>query len=86
MIGIPHKAAVVAPLQLPFESLGDLVTIAGTLLLLVMLVALGGFLYQSLSGEGIRWPDEIDEENDEETEGVTRRPPSDDDEDEWKYY
>jgi hypothetical protein len=85
MIGIAPTAASVVPLQLPFESLGDLVTIAGSLLLVVMLVALGGFLYQSLSGEGIRWPDEM-EETDEESEGVTRRPPSDEDEDEWKYY
>ncbi|QCC49130.1 hypothetical protein [Halobellus limi] len=85
MIVISPRAAGVSPLQLPFESLGDLVTIAGSLFLLVMLVALGGFLYQSLSGDGIRWPDEIDED-DEDAEGVTRRPPSDDDEDDWKYY
>ena len=83
MIGIVHQIAGVSPLQLPFESLGDLVTIAGTVLLVVMLVAFGGFLYQSLSGDGIRWPDETDED----TDGVTRRPSSDDDdEEEWKYY
>jgi len=70
-------------LQIPFETLGDLVTLAGTLLLVVMLVALGTFAYRSLTGEGIRWPDEVEAEND----GVSRRPDSeDDDEDEWKYY
>ncbi|MGQ4555544.1 hypothetical protein [Halobellus sp. GM3] len=72
----------VGVLQLPFDTLGDLVTLAGTLLLFVFLLALGAFAYQSLTGDGIRWPDETDvEEN-----GVERRRGDGDDEDEWKYY
>jgi hypothetical protein len=69
-------------LQLPFESLEGAVNIAGAVILLVMLVALGGFVYRSLQDDGIRWPDETDSE----TEGVQRRPPSEEDDDEWKYY
>jgi len=69
-------------LQLPFESLKGAVNLAGTVILLVMLVALGGFIYRSLQDDGISWPDETDSE----TDGVQRRPPSEEDDDEWKYY
>ncbi|WP_336023706.1 hypothetical protein [Halobellus salinisoli] len=82
MASTPPLAGV-APraLQLPFESLADLVSLAGTLVLLLLLVAFVGFLYRSVRGEGIQWPDDIESDDDE----VSRRPPDEDD-DEWKYY
>ncbi|MBB6646660.1 hypothetical protein [Halobellus ruber] len=67
-------------LQLPVEMLTQLVTIAGAVMLAVMLAALVGFAYQSLTGDGIEWPDD-----DAGGEGVQRRADGDDD-DEWKYY
>lgn len=70
-------------LQLPFESLADALSIVGTLILLLLLVAFAGTLYRSVQGDGIRWPGETDSEND----GVSRHPPADnDDDDEWKFY
>lgn len=69
-----------SPIVLQFglpDIVTDLVGIAGTVVLLLMLVALGGFAYKSLTG-GIEWPDE--REDDDE---VLRR--GDDDED-WEYY
>jgi hypothetical protein len=55
------------------ESLGQLATLAGALLLLLMLVALGSFAYKQLTG-GVEWPDE----DEEVTAG--------DEDDEWDYY
>ncbi|WP_049986012.1 hypothetical protein [Halobellus rufus] len=69
-------------LQFPFESLPDLVSIAGTLVLLLLLVAFAGVLYRSVRGDGIQWPDDVEQDDD----GVSRRPPGDDEEDEWKFY
>ncbi len=68
-------------LQFPFEMLTQLVPIAGAVMLAVMLAALAGFAYQSLTGDGIEWPDDDESEPD----GVQRRADGDDD-DEWKYY
>jgi len=68
------------PLQIdavPFESLAQLATVAGTLVLVLMLVALGAFAYRSLAGDGIEWPDE----GDDDEGGVTRNQGDD----EWKY-
>lgn len=59
------------------KSVAQVATAAGALLLILMLIGLGGFAYKSLRGDGIRWPDEEDEE---ET-GVTRAG----DDEEWKY-
>lgn len=58
------------------EAAAKLVPVVGTVVLIAMLVALGGFAYKSLRGDGIRWPD------DEETDStmVSRS-----DDDEWKY-
>jgi len=67
-------------LQIPFEMLTQLVTIAGAVVLAVMLAALVGFAYKSLTGDGIEWPDD-----DPDPDGVQRRADGDDD-DEWKYY
>jgi hypothetical protein len=62
----------------PFAAASELVVVAGTAVLLLMLVALGAFGYKSLRGDGIRWPDEEDDES-----GVRR---SHDEGDEWKYH
>lgn len=60
------------------ESVAQVAVLAGTLVLLLGLVALGAFAYRSLLGDGVRWPD--DEEDEEE--GATRGGPDD----EWDYY
>ena len=58
------------------EAFSQVVVGAGAVVLLLMCVALGAFVYKSLRG-GIEWPDE---QSDEE-EGVSRSS----DDDEWKY-
>lgn len=72
-------------LQLPFgsglvESIAQAAVLAGTLVLVLALVALGAFAYQHLRGDGIRWPDEVSE--DDADGEVTRGAPDD----EWDYY
>lgn len=72
------------PLQLPFgpgltEAAGQAAVLAGTLVLMLMLVALVGFAYKSLRGDGIRWPSETDRDAEEGAQ------PGDPD-DEWDYY
>jgi hypothetical protein len=62
------------------ESLAQVAVLGGTLVLVLMLVALGAFAYKSLRGDGIRWPDEMEEDHDEE--GARRGGPDD----EWDYY
>lgn len=69
----PH---VVLQMGLP-DIVPDLVGIAGTVVLLLMLVALGGFAYKSLTG-GVEWP----EDREEDDESLRR---GGDDED-WDYY
>ena len=64
-----------------FESIAPLIGLVAGIMLILMLVALAGFAYKSLSGDGIRWPDEEPEDSD----GAVRKRNSDDDE-EWKYY
>lgn len=54
-----------------------LVAVAGTIVLVLMLVAMGGYLYKSLTG-GIEWPEDREEDDD----GVRRG----DEDDEWDYY
>ena len=71
--------------QLPFgsdlvEMAAQLVNIVGALVLLLLLVAFGAFVYKSLSGDGIEWPSDVKEDADED--GVTRGSEDDD----WKYY
>lgn len=63
-----------------FESVAGAAVTAGALVLLLALVALGAFAYKNLRGDGIRWPDDVD---DETTDGEARRGSDDD---EWKYY
>lgn len=67
-------------LQIPtgsglLSTLAQLATVGATLVLLLMLVALGSYAYKHLRGDGIEWPDEDDD-------GVDRA----DGDDEWKYY
>lgn len=59
------------------EVFTDLLGIAATVVLLLMVVALGAFAYKSLTG-GVEWPE--DREEDDET---LRRGDQDD---EWDYY
>lgn len=61
------------------ESVGQVAVIAGTLLLVLMVVALGWFAYASLRGDGVEWPDD---EPADGADGVRRGG----DDDEWKYY
>lgn len=58
-------------------SLSQVAVVAGTLLLVLAVVALGAFAYRELVGDGVEWPDE-DDGDDEVTRG--------DSGDEWKYY
>lgn len=59
------------------EAFSQVVVGAGAVVLLLMLVAIGGFAYKSLNG-GIEWPDE---QSEEEQEGISRAS----DDEEWKY-
>lgn len=67
----------VAQLGLP-EWLPGLIGIASMLVMLLLLTAIGGIVYKTLTG-GIEWPD--DEEETEEN-GVRRG----DSDDEWDFY
>jgi hypothetical protein len=60
------------------ENAAQLVSVASALVLLGLLAAFGAFVYKSVRGDGIRWPDDVDE--DDET-GVRRTG----DDDEWKF-
>lgn len=59
------------------ESAAQVAIIAGTLVLVLMLVALGGFAYKQLRGGGIEWPEEDPGNDDTGRSG---------DADEWDYY
>lgn len=59
------------------EFVPDLVGIAGTLVLALMLVALAGVAYRSLTG-GIEWPEDAPEDDDSLQKGGQ--------DDEWDYY
>lgn len=67
--------ALAAVQAFSFESLAGAVALAGAIVLALLVVALGAFVYRSVAGDGIRWPDETDDE------GVRRA----DGDDEWKY-
>ena len=60
------------------ESVGGAVSVAASLLLVLMVAALAAYAYKSLRG-GVEWPDE---EPDETDEGLSQGS----DDDEWKYY
>ncbi|PSQ18961.1 hypothetical protein BRD00_03470 [Halobacteriales archaeon QS_8_69_26] len=59
-------------------QLGGIAALGGSIILLLMVVALGGFAYKALRGDGIRWPDEEELDDDDLGRG--------DEDDEWKYY
>ena len=59
------------------ETAGRLAATAGSLLLVLMSVALGGYAYKQLRGDGVEWPDEESEGEG----GIT----SDGTDDEWDY-
>ena len=58
------------------ESVAQVAVIAGTLVLVLMLVALGGFAYKQLRG-GVEWPEEDPGNDDTGGSG---------DAEEWDYY
>jgi hypothetical protein len=64
------------------ESVGQVAAVAGTVVLLLILVALGAFAYKSLAGDGIRWPDEREEADSDDDDSVVQGSREDD----WKYY
>lgn len=73
------------PMQLGsglLESVGQIAAVAGTVVLLLILVGLGAFAYKSVVGDGVRWPDERQETDSEEDNGVVQGSREDD----WKYY
>ena len=59
------------------ESAAQAAVIASTLVLVLMLVALGGFAYKQLRGGGVEWPEEDPGHDDTGRSG---------DGDEWDYY
>lgn len=59
------------------EFVPDLIGLAGTLVLVLVLVALGGMIYRSVTG-GVEWPDETEADEDAVRGG--------DPDDEWDYY
>lgn len=65
------------------DSLGDVVVMAGTLVLALMLVALGSYAYKQLRGGGVEWPEERKGEGEGEDDDEIRRGSG---EDEWDYY
>ena len=64
------------------ESVGQVAAVAGTVVLLLILVGLGAFAYKSLVGDGIRWPDEQEEMDSDDDDAVVQGSREDD----WKYY
>lgn len=61
------------------ESFAQMAAVLASLVLVLMVVALGTYAYKHLRGDGVEWPDE---DGPPDNEGVTRG----DSEDEWKYY
>jgi hypothetical protein len=59
-------------------SVRQVAVLAGSIILLLMLVAMIGVAYKHFQGDGIEWPDE-----NEPDDNVSR---GDNDDDEWKYY
>jgi len=63
------------------ELAGGAAVAAGSLVLVMMLVALGTYAYKHFRGDGIEWPEDM-EEAEADQGGVKRG----NDDDEWKYY
>lgn len=66
----------VLQLGLP-EFVPDLIAVAGSLVLVLILVALGGIVYRTVTG-GIEWPDEREDDDDAVRKGNQ--------DEEWDYY
>lgn len=60
-------------------AVGQAAAIVASVLLVLMLVAMGVYAYKYLQGDGIEWPDEEDPEG---PDGVVRGG----DDDEWEFY
>ncbi|GGI94262.1 hypothetical protein GCM10008995_00560 [Halobellus salinus] len=60
-----------------FEFVAQAAAIAGTLVLALMLVAMGAYAYKQLRGGGVEWPDD-ETDDDSVSHGDT--------DDEWDYY
>lgn len=74
-----------AALQLSFEggimeAIAQVAVLAGTVVLLLMLVGFGVFAYKNIRGDGIEWPD--DKETTPGDDEVRRG----DQDEEWDYY
>jgi hypothetical protein len=63
------------------ESAGQAAAVAASLLIVLMVVALVGYAYKSLRGDGIEWPE--DREPEEAEDGSVHQGGDDD---EWDYY
>lgn len=59
------------------EFVPDLIGAAGAFLLVLMLLAIAGFVYRTMTG-GVEWPDDEPDDEDALTRG--------DADDEWDYY
>lgn len=44
------------PLQFPFEAFADVISAVSTIILLGLFIAVAGFVYKSVRGDGIQWP------------------------------
>lgn len=70
---------IAIPIQIVPESVAQAVALAGALVLVLMIVALVGFAYKSLQGDGITWPeDDAGDEDDDVRKGS--------EDDEWEFY
>ncbi len=63
------------------ETIGKVAATVASVVLILMIVALAGYAYKHLQGDGIEWPDDVEDPGagDDEVE-------SGDDDDEWDYY
>lgn len=78
-----------------FETIGGAVLTAGSVVLMLMLVAMGTYAYKQIKGDGVTWPDEKDsgpgpepesvQGGDREATGTSSLEKGDED-DEWDYY
>ncbi|MFB6297784.1 MAG: hypothetical protein ABEH56_04615 [Salinirussus sp.] len=65
------------------ESLGQVAAAGATLVLVLMLVALGGYAYKQLRGDGVTWPEDMENPPEQhEDDGLQKGK----DDDEWDYY
>jgi len=63
-------------------SIAQVAVIAGTLVLMMGLVAMGVYAYKNIRGDGVTWPDERDDMDVGDDDGVRKG----NKDDEWDYY